>query len=276
MSLAAILQTLRQRFVSPTALKRERGAESSGGEWLEIRGVPLCFQVIEGDSGDQLRSGYESEVYEFIDSLPPGSTLYDLGASIGHFSLYAAAKGLRTLAFEPDPTNFRALTTNASANNLDNLSAFEIAISDGVEATSVLRTSSQKPRIGDHHKVLDVADYSGARSLLNELDRVVTVRSMALDAAIDRLDLPQPTALKVDIDGSELAFLRGAACTLRDGRLQSVLIELWRQSTHYPTIVTALEAAGLRATTEHQIFSGIGIEEGLFNIRFDRSVTGTN
>lgn len=258
-------------FIARLAHRARAELRSLWPETFTIRGVPIRFRVIEGDSGDQLRAGYESEVLDFIDSLPPGSALYDLGASIGHFSLYAASRGLSVYAFEPDPANYRAFTANARANQLDNLSAFDVAISDGSQETSVLRSNSSKQRIGDHHKILEIADFSAHESLRANLDLAVTVRSMSLDAAIGALKLPRPTALKVDIDGSEVVFVHGATRTLHDDRLKSVFIELDKGSAQYPTVVAALEAAGLQMTAEHQVSSSIGVEEGLFNIRFDRS-----
>jgi FkbM family methyltransferase len=193
-------------------------------ETVVLRGLPIRFAVIEGDSGDQLRNGYESEVLDFIDSLPTDSVLYDIGASIGHFALYAAARGITTVAFEPDPANCGALEANARANRSRNLTTLPIAISDHGDGTAVLRTDSNKPRVGDHHKVLDVSDFSGHEEIALHLDRRVSVRAMSLDAAIDA----------------------------------------------YASVVGSIEDAGLQATGKHQVYSGIGIEEGLFNIRFDR------
>ena len=245
----------------------------SRSELVVLRGRPIRFSVIDGDSGDQLRAGYESEVLDFIDSLSSRSILYDLGASIGHFALYAASRGVTTIAFEPDPANFGALEANIRANHFKNMTIAAIAISDRNDDAMVLRSDSSKPRVGDHHKVLEGDTFSGYDDIGLQLDRAVNVRAMSLDSAIEILKLPAPTALKVDIDGSELAFVRGAERTLRDDRLKSVLIELWKPSKHYSVIVAALEAAGLEATSEHQVYSGCGIEKGLYNIRFDRIIS---
>ena len=241
-------------------------------ELVALHGLPIRFAVIDGDSGDQLRNGYESEVFDFIDSLPADSVLYDIGASIGHFALYAAARGITTVAFEPDPANYGALEANARANRSRNLKTLAIAISDHGDATAVLRSNSDKPRVGDHHKVLDVSDFSGHEEIASHLDRSVTVRAMSLDTAIDALKLPPPSALKVDIDGSEVAFVKGAARTLRDDRLKSILVELWEGSPHSASVIRSITDAGFYETDKHQVYSSIGIEEGLFNIRFDRPI----
>ena len=50
--------------------------------------------------------------------LPLNADIVDVGANIGSFTFFAAARfpGSRILSFEPDPTNFRQLERNASLN----------------------------------------------------------------------------------------------------------------------------------------------------------------
>ena len=44
----------------------------------------------------------------------------DIGANIGIYSLYAAKRGHKVVAFEPESQNFALLQRNISLNNLDN------------------------------------------------------------------------------------------------------------------------------------------------------------
>jgi FkbM family methyltransferase len=46
----------------------------------------------------------------------PGATIVDIGAWVGAFSLYAAAKGADVWAYEPDPLSYRYLRENYYAN----------------------------------------------------------------------------------------------------------------------------------------------------------------
>ena len=59
----------------------------------------------------------EPELLDFIDAIPADSTLYDIGASTGLFSIYAACSGLRVVAFEPEAANFSVLSYNAFLNH---------------------------------------------------------------------------------------------------------------------------------------------------------------
>jgi FkbM family methyltransferase len=258
------------RFIQ-RSLKRLIPLKKVAPSTFSIRGVDLRFAVIDGDSGDQIRFGFEPEVYDFIEELAIDSVFYDLGASIGHFSLYAAARGLRTYAFEPDRDNFKALGSNKDANRLSNLAIFNVAISDGVSARGLLLSNSQKQRVGDHHKVLKLTDTSASQSILGHLDNQAAVETWSLDQAVGIKGLPVPNYMKVDIDGSEVAFLRGAKALLANPLLKGFIIELSKDSPQYEGISKALRELEFVPTQEYQIYSSIGLEPNLFNVKYMRS-----
>ena len=54
----------------------------------------------------------EPETLEWIDSIGKEETLWDIGANVGLYSMYAAQKGLKVLAFEPSPANYHLLNSN--------------------------------------------------------------------------------------------------------------------------------------------------------------------
>jgi hypothetical protein len=69
------------------------------------------------------------------------------------------------------------------------------------------------------------------------------VLTYRLDDLVAFCRLPLPNHIKLDVDGGELALLRGASHTLRTPQLRSILIEV---STALSVEVTAeLERAGL-------------------------------
>jgi FkbM family methyltransferase len=63
-------------------------------------------------------------------ALARGSTIIDVGAHIGWFTLSAAAfvPEATIFAYEPSPENFRLLTDNIALNDLSNVHAFEMAV----------------------------------------------------------------------------------------------------------------------------------------------------
>jgi hypothetical protein len=52
------------------------------------------------------------------------------------------------------------------------------------------------------------------------------VLAYALDDLVEEFRMPQPTLLKIDVDGAEDAVLAGATATLADPRLRSLIVEV--------------------------------------------------
>ena len=85
----------------------------------------LTFSVDLGDRlGCDVFYGYFDERFEadlFVDLLPPGGTMIDVGSNFGYYAVRCAeAVGSRGTvhAFEPDPVAFDLLSANVAANGL--------------------------------------------------------------------------------------------------------------------------------------------------------------
>ena len=51
----------------------------------------------------------EPETIAWIDDMEPGEILFDVGANIGIYTLYAASRGVRVIAIEPVFENYSRL-----------------------------------------------------------------------------------------------------------------------------------------------------------------------
>lgn len=145
----------------------------------------------------------EPETLAWIDGLSEGGTLWDIGANIGVYSLYAAKRGLAVCAFEPSPMNFAVLAKNVAINKL------------GVETLCVAlgdRTGIAHFRMGDLR--FGQAD---AGLWANEQPLRVTALSYRLDDFADAFGL-SPDFMKIDIDGAEDRLLAGSQKVLRGVR----------------------------------------------------------
>ena len=61
----------------------------------------------------------EPETLEWIDSMPRGSVVWDIGANVGIYSVYAAkSRDCRVWAFEPSVFNLQCLARNSYLNDL--------------------------------------------------------------------------------------------------------------------------------------------------------------
>jgi len=71
----------------------------------------------------------EPDTLEWIDGFETDSTLIDIGANVGIYSLYASYKINKIYAFEPDALNFSLLNLNIFDNNKDKvIKAYPISI----------------------------------------------------------------------------------------------------------------------------------------------------
>jgi len=86
----------------------------------------------------------EPEMIEWIDKMDENETLWDIGANVGLYSIYAGLKGMKVFAFEPSALNTFLISKNIEINNLkDNVFLFPIAISDKNEFGYLNMTSTE-------------------------------------------------------------------------------------------------------------------------------------
>jgi hypothetical protein len=83
--------------------------------------------------------------------------------------------------------------------------------------------------------------------------------------------LPQPTHIKIDVDGFEHKVVAGAARTLRDKRLRSMIVEINRNLAVHRALVEEIGALGFRwdeaqvAAAERRSGPFLGLAEYVFD-----------
>lgn len=160
----------------------------------------------------------EPETIRWIESMEPStSVLWDVGANIGLYSTFAAAKGVSVVAFEPSIANLEVLQENCLRNGLaDLLLVAPVAVSGEVE---VLRAEVPIRKLGRGASTPYLVSLSQQGSIVE-----LSTLALTLDSARELFDLAPPTHLKIDVDGGEEAVLRGGSSILAEVR--SVLIEV--------------------------------------------------
>ncbi len=186
----------------------------------------------------------EPDMVRWLDDLGPDAVLWDIGANVGVFSLYAARRnGCRVLAFEPAAANFHVLARNITLNELtDRVSAYCVALAGktglgvlNLDSTAMGAALSQFGIAGDRSRYM--GENISAQSMLG----------FTIDRFIELFDPPFPTHVKIDVDGLELAIVEGAVGTLRDPRLRSVMLELSLSNSEERNAgMRLMEAAGFR------------------------------
>lgn len=166
----------------------------------------------------------EPETIEWLDGLGADDVLWDIGANIGLFSLYAAAeRTCRVLAFEPSAANYMVLTRNVQINALDDrISAYAVALS-GETCLGVLNLDSSAlgTAMNEFGRAGDKSRYSS-----NPQPQQQGMIGITVDEFASRFAPPPPTHIKLDVDGLEWPILQGAVETLKSPRLKSIIVEL--------------------------------------------------
>lgn len=183
----------------------------------------------------------EPETLAWIDSFAPGAVLWDIGSSLGLYSLYAALDpSLQVVAFEPSGFNFGCLIEHIALNGMgERVRAFCIALGD-TNSIGDLFMSHASPGHGGNS--LNRAE--------NQFQAFTPVfRQAVLAYSVDHFRatyaLPAPDHIKLDVDGIELEIIRGAVQTLPS--VTSIMIEVeGRSGAHGATAIeAAMRAAGL-------------------------------
>jgi FkbM family methyltransferase len=173
-----------------------------GGESLKLTGLAqnyLSFQLF------WYGTGYYEPVTTLLarELVRTADAFIDVGANVGFYSLVLSAlqPGLRVIAFEPNPKNFQILEANARLNRFEQLACVPRAVSD-TEGTAVL--------------YLSPSDMSASleKDFDPTLGTALNVTTTTLDAYLAQSPLPGRLVIKVDVEGHEAAFFKGAEQTI--------------------------------------------------------------
>ncbi len=233
----------------------------------EVRGITLRLTTHTRALELCAQMNYETEVMDFIDRIPAGEVLYDLGACEGRFALYAALRKVKCFAFEPEALNFQTMLENLELNGVDaqaNLTPYKYAVGASNHLTTI---KIAQPWAGGHQRV--IASAPSRADLHFDFCDSQEVTVVALDEFIAAQQLPFPNYLKVDVDGSEIPFLNGAQRTLSHANLKAIIFELCQTDEEYSQILATLAASGFQPTQSHLV------EPDLYNMVFERRSLGS-
>jgi FkbM family methyltransferase len=160
----------------------------------------------------------EPDTIEWLSQMKPGETLVDVGANIGIYTIFAAVRGVKVFAFEPEALNYAILNQNIYVNGVDAL-AYCCALSDtdvhdGPEV-STLNLSMMMPG-GSCHSFGEEVDHRLQA-------RKSPFKQGCLGVSLSQFDI-KPDYVKIDVDGFEHKVVNGGWFQISE--CKSVLIEI--------------------------------------------------
>jgi FkbM family methyltransferase len=163
----------------------------------------------------------EPETIEWINGIPKGSVLWDIGANIGLYSVYAAKKSdCMVYAFEPSVFNLELLARNIYLNGFSTrICIVPLALSDKLSISPMRMTTTEwggalstfgKDFGWDGKAIKSLFDYQ--------------LIGLSMENAVSLLQIPLPDYIKMDVDGLEHFILKGGGDVLT--KIKGILIEV--------------------------------------------------
>jgi FkbM family methyltransferase len=194
--------------------------------------------------------GEDGDFRQLVGMIAPGDVFFDIGAQYGAYAylISNALPSVKVVAFEPFPRDYVFLKQNAGLNPQSHVQCINAALSDfdgEVWMTAVTGDAECCPKI--------VTSKDGQR-----------VPAMRGDTLIASGELPFPNVLKLDVEGHEMAVLRGLDKALADPRLHSIYCEihddLLPQGETAAALIAYLESKGFHSIVEcpapnHYVFA---------------------
>lgn len=165
---------------------------------------------------------YERDVLEVCNKIiraSDGGVLWDVGAHVGTVALPLVHEhpGLRAVCFEPSPAVASKLLANRRLNP-SLAPRIEVVVGCLVEESTFC---AFYPSAEDHN-----TGVGGLADAHNTRDRPVFMGGFSGDWLVADTDLPEPTILKIDVEGFEYEVLSGLPRTLTSEALAAVVFEM--------------------------------------------------
>lgn len=192
----------------------------------------------------------EPETIEWLESLRKDDYLWDVGANVGLYSIYAArCAKCKILAIEPEAQNYAILLENVVMNNVQELiEATNLPISN-IFAIGKLAVHAVT-KGGAYNRFIPRATSGAFNSELKAVPITQVQICVSLDDLVSRFNYACPTHLKIDVDGNEPDIIAGASTVLQSKNCRSVLIEIQRNDPKHAEAVQKLLNYGFRCVSK--------------------------
>jgi len=162
----------------------------------------------------------EPETLEWIDQIPKENILWDIGANVGLYTIYAAKKDIRVYSFEPSVFNLELLARNIFINKVVGLvTIIPLPLSGQlVESSMKMTTTMWGGALSTFEK-----GYGHDGETIKDVFEFPTIGFSMIDA-VELLKIRQPDYIKMDVDGIEHIILAGGIPILKS--VKSILIEI--------------------------------------------------
>ena len=173
---------------------------------LQPRDSALGFRFVGPDV--MVEGRFEPVETQFlIAELAKCTGFVNIGANFGYYCCLAQKMGVKTLAFEPVPSNYQVLLRNVQANGWSSITVLPVAVGDKPGVTQIY---------GEGTGASLVAHWAR-----NPLTLAHTVPVVALDDVVVPAALGEKPLLLMDVEGYEYFVLLGGKALLANEKLDA-------------------------------------------------------
>lgn len=237
-SLSLFLRYARYRYIAYRLLLRIKMGKKKRDEYLRNRGISIMSFLPERPySIDDIKAIPRKGTQDFYmlyipreENVKPHLIMYenetfvDVGANVGSYSLRIANdyrnKGVRVIAIEAHPENYRALCRNIEINGFKNVKAINMAVSDHKGIVTMYERFHIENRVrSDFYSLCDT--FLHENNFIRPDGKSLQVEGDTLDSILANNEVD---VMKIDIEGAEVLALKGAANTLK--QLRKIVVEI--------------------------------------------------
>jgi FkbM family methyltransferase len=196
-----------------------------GTQFLVFKGQDLISNHLKQEL-------YEHDLHQLALKLlmgKPDGQVLDIGANLGTFCVPLAQKipQLKFHAFEPQRIVNYQLCANIIINSLDNVHAYEFALSNedaNIELT--MPDYAKETNIGAFSIDAEVRKNEYECTTVNKTDKIQLF-------PLDLLAFSNVKLIKIDVEGHELEVLRGGIETIKANNYPPIIFEAWTWKPWY-------------------------------------------
>ncbi|WP_165872024.1 FkbM family methyltransferase [Natrarchaeobius halalkaliphilus] len=187
--------------------------QRSGSHSVSVENINAEFNINDRADFHAVTYFKENErelARDLLTEVTPGDVVWDVGANIGIYTcLLKQLPTVEPIAFEPFPENKRRLKQNLRLNGID-ATIVDAALSDRNTTVEFGLASNQNGNLG------------GSKILRTDEGNMVTVPARTGDS----LEIPQPSVVKIDVEGAEQDVINGMKKTLRTSNCRIIYCEI--------------------------------------------------
>jgi FkbM family methyltransferase len=169
-------------------------------------GVSIQYPTQGNVSRDLYLGQFEHDVIDFLSYyLKPGMIVFDVGANIGVYSLLSAkyvGEHGTVHSFEPTPDIFSRLCANVKLNGFICIHPNQLAVAE--------KSGTSTFYLYKHNGMNSLARQDWVGEPLGQIE----VKTISIDEYVCIKGLNKVDLLKIDVEGAELAVLKGARSLL--------------------------------------------------------------